>query len=184
LARPAGISAALDTRKPPPDRSRLGEGIRRVRYYQQVLREDERLLFACRLHWIVFARAALLLIGGLILLIASTFFLPGTLPHLAILYAGDVLIVLSPFAGIAAWIRWYATDIAVTDRRVIYKRGLITRRTIEMNVSKIETVDVDQGVFGRMLDYGDVVIRGTGGTFEPLRFVGQPINLRNAILVG
>ena len=63
---------------------------------------------------------------------------------------------------LGAWIRRRATEIVVTDRRVIFKRGLISRHTVEMNVSKIETVDVEQGLAGRIWDYGTVLIRGTG----------------------
>ena len=55
-----------------------------------------------------------------------------------------------------AWfIRWI-TEIAVTDRRIIYKRGFITRHTDEMNMDKVASVDVDQSILGRMLDYGTV----------------------------
>ena len=62
-----------------------------------------------------------------------------------------------------AWfIRWI-TEIAVTDRRVIYKRGFITRHTEEMNMDKVESVDVDQSILGRLLDYGTVHVIGTGG---------------------
>ena len=63
---------------------------------------------------------------------------------------------------LAAWIRRRATEIVVTDRRVIFKRGVLSRHTVEMNVSKIETVDVEQGLAGRIWGYGTVMIRGTG----------------------
>jgi uncharacterized membrane protein YdbT with pleckstrin-like domain len=81
-------------------------------------------------------------------------------------------------------IRRHATEIVVTDRRVIFKRGLLSRHTVEMNVSKIETVDVEQGLAGRIWGYGTLLIRGTGSGFEPLVGVGSPIQIRNAIVVG
>jgi uncharacterized membrane protein YdbT with pleckstrin-like domain len=104
--------------------------------------------------------------------------------HAGLVYTGDLCLLLALIYALQAWMRWQSTEIAVTDRRVMYKRGLISRRTVEMNVSKIETVDVEQGPLARMLNYGDVIIRGTGGTFEPLRTVAAPVSLRNAILVG
>jgi uncharacterized membrane protein YdbT with pleckstrin-like domain len=67
---------------------------------------------------------------------------------------------------------------------VIYKRGFINRYTVEMNGSKIETVDVAQSFWGRLLDYGTVVIRGTGTTIEPLSMVAAPLKLRSAIVAG
>jgi uncharacterized membrane protein YdbT with pleckstrin-like domain len=80
-----------------------------------------------------------------------------------------------------AWLRRWTTEIAVTDRRIIYKRGLIRRHTIEMNMDKVESVDVDQSVLGRIFDYGDVLVRGTGVGFEPLQMIAAPIALRNAV---
>ena len=61
-----------------------------------------------------------------------------------------------------AWITYRSTELAVTNRRVIFKTGLIRRRTVEMNMDKVETVDVDQTLFGRLLGYGTVHVRGTG----------------------
>ena len=155
-----------------------------MRYYQQVLRDNETLAFACRLHWIVFLRGVLFLGGALLAFIVALGVSSFGIAHLVLTYTGLVCLILAPLYALAAWARWYTTDIAVTDKRVIYKRGLISRRSIEMNVSKIETVDVEQGPLARVLGYGDVIIRGTGGTFEPLRHVAAPLNLRNAILVG
>ena len=53
-----------------------------------------------------------------------------------------------------------------------------------MNVARIETVDVMQGIGGRIFNYGTLLIRGTGAGIEPLRGVGAPIRLRNAIVLG
>jgi uncharacterized membrane protein YdbT with pleckstrin-like domain len=64
---------------------------------------------------------------------------------------------------------------------VIYAHGFIQRHTVEVHMDKIESVDVDQSVLGRLLDYGDVTIRGTGTTLEPIREVDRPIALRNEV---
>ncbi len=95
-----------------------------------------------------------------------------------------VIGVLGILLLLGAWIRRHATEIVVTDRRVIFKRGLLARHTVEMNVSKIETVDVEQGLGGRIWGYGTLLIRGTGAGFEPLVGVGSPLRIRNAIVAG
>jgi len=64
---------------------------------------------------------------------------------------------------------------------VIYAQGFIQRRSVEVNMDKIESVDVDQSVVGRLLNYGNVTIHGTGTTLEPLRNVDRPIEFRNEI---
>jgi uncharacterized membrane protein YdbT with pleckstrin-like domain len=84
---------------------------------------------------------------------------------------------------VAAWLKRFGTEVAVTDRRMIYKSGLIRRHTVEMNLDKVESVDVDQSLAGRPFGYGTVTIRGTGQAVEPLRDVAEPIQFRTAILV-
>jgi uncharacterized membrane protein YdbT with pleckstrin-like domain len=77
--------------------------------------------------------------------------------------------------------RW-TTEIAVTDRRVIYVQGFFERKSIEVHMNQIESVDVDQTILGRLFNYGDVTIHGTGTTYEPLRAADRPIALRNEII--
>ena len=60
-----------------------------------------------------------------------------------------------------AWIVYITTELAITNKRVIAKTGLIERRTIEMFLEKIESIQVDQGVLGRMFNFGSVIISGT-----------------------
>ena len=64
---------------------------------------------------------------------------------------------------------------------MIYAQGFIQRRSVEVDMDKIESVDVDQSVVGRLLNYGNVTIHGTGTTLEPLRNVDRPIEFRNEI---
>ena len=82
---------------------------------------------------------------------------------------------------IQQWLRCWVTEIAVTNRRVIYKKGLVRRQTNEMNMDKVESVKINQSILGRMLDYGDLTILGTGEGFETLRTIASPIELRNSI---
>ena len=78
----------------------------------------------------------------------------------------------------------WTTEIAVTNRRVIYKRGLISRHTAEMNMDKVASVEVDQSIFGRLWGYGSVRILGTGGAsgIERLDRIASPVSLRNQIV--
>lgn len=147
-----------------------------MRYVNGILQPGENLLHVSRLHWIIYLRGILLLlIGILILLSLDTPWAEGL--ALAIAVAGVVVLGL-------AWMRQWTTEIAVSDRRIIYKRGLISRHTIEMNLSKVESVDVIQSVLGRVLGYGSIRVRGTGAGIELLRQIDTPIEFRNCITVG
>jgi uncharacterized membrane protein YdbT with pleckstrin-like domain len=80
-----------------------------------------------------------------------------------------------------AWFKRWTTEVDVTERRIVYKRGLIWRHTVEMNMDKVESVDVDQSVLGRLLDYGDITLRGTGAGLEPLRSIEAMLEFRNHV---
>ena len=71
-----------------------------------------------------------------------------------------------------------SSEFAITNRRVIMKVGLVARRTLEMNLSKIESVNVDQGIFARLLGYGTVTVIGTGGTKETFAHISDPTEFR------
>jgi uncharacterized membrane protein YdbT with pleckstrin-like domain len=108
--------------------------------------------------------------------LSDTRLLPGIWRYTAYALALVAVVLL-----IQRWFLCWVTEIAVTNRRVIYKKGLIRRQTNEMNMDKVESVKIDQSILGRMLDYGDVTILGTGEGFETLRTMASPIELRNSI---
>jgi uncharacterized membrane protein YdbT with pleckstrin-like domain len=153
-------------------------------YVKHVLQPGEKVIMVGRISWVVYHRALFYLIGGLVLLFlehlywGQDWFRELVMVITALLFGAATLV-----SAFYAWfIRW-TTEIAVTDKRIIYKRGFITRHTAEMNMDKVASVDVDQSVWGRMLDYGSVRILGTGGAtgIERLDMIGSPIALRNAI---
>ncbi|MBN8872000.1 MAG: PH domain-containing protein [Rhodospirillales bacterium] len=152
-------------------------------YYTRVLQPDEQVRVVGRLHWMVYVPSWLILIVAAGVLIGS-FWVQDTQMQAWVQIGAGIIAVIGLLWMLGIAFRRHGTEIVVTDRRVIYKRGIVSRYTAEMNVSKIETVDVIQGFWARMLNYGTVVIRGTGSGFEPLVGVGDPLALRNAITVG
>jgi len=81
---------------------------------------------------------------------------------------------------IAAWLERWLSEYVITNRRIIIKTGFIARNTFEMNLSKIESVNVDQSVMGRILNYGSMTIIGTGGTQEIFHNIARPLEFRKA----
>jgi len=148
-------------------------------YVNRVLQPGETVRYRASLHWILYLRGVLCCLAAVVIF-ALARDAQGFVYWLAMvaswlfLAAGLVLIA-------HAWYRWWTTEIAVTDRRIIYKTGFIYRETSEMNMDKVESVDVDQSIPGRMLDYGDVSVVGTGSTWEKLSTIAKPIDLRNHI---
>lgn len=83
---------------------------------------------------------------------------------------------------IAAAIRYITTELAFTNKRVIAKFGFISRRTIELNLTKIESVQVNQGVLGRIFNYGTLVISGAGNPQAPIPGISEPMAFRRSIM--
>ena len=154
-----------------------------MKYVEQVLQPGETVTYATSLHWLVYLRAILLLVLALVcLLVAGNMTEPFVVLGLKIVAA--LFGLLAVLSGLGALIRRSTTELAVTDRRVIFKTGIFQRHTMEMNRSKVETVGVDQSILGRILGYGTIIVRGTGGSFEPIPFIGDPLAFRSHITAG
>jgi uncharacterized membrane protein YdbT with pleckstrin-like domain len=155
-------------------------------YTEKTVQPGEGIRFVSRVHWIVYLRGLVFIVLGVIVAVAIQAFGPSpadgfNIPALVAVAAGLAIGVLSL---IEAWWRRFTTEVTVTDTRIIYKRGFIRRHSFEMNMNKVESVHVNQSVFGRLFDYGDIVIRGTGSSFEPLRQIARPIEFRSFVTAG
>jgi len=150
-------------------------------YVRSVLQPGEEVRHSAGLHWSLYAPGLLVcVLAGIIAMLrpdpSDHWVTNRTVVIVAWLcFAGGLLLLAQ------AWFRWWTTEIAVTNRRVIYKTGFIRRNTTEMHMDKVESVDVKQSILGRILNYGDVEIRGVGTGFEPLRRIDAPLELRNHI---
>ncbi len=150
-------------------------------YVRSVLQPDEKLIVVGKLHWIVYMHAILWLVVGLIVVALEDRFQIGDAQGF-LLYGTSLVFGVGFLVAFAhAWFVRWITELAVTDRRVIYKCGFISRHTAEMNMDKIESVDVDQSLLGRMLGYGTIHVLGTGQSIESLQRIASPLALRNAI---
>ena len=146
-------------------------------YVQDVLQPGEQVRHVSSIHWIVYWPGVVVaLLAVIAYWLSEARLLPGLWRYSAYALALVAVVLL-----IQRWFQRRVTEIAVTNRRVIYKKGLIRRQTNEMNMDKVESVRIDQSILGRMLGYGTVTILGTGEGFETLRTIASPIELRNSI---
>jgi uncharacterized membrane protein YdbT with pleckstrin-like domain len=155
-----------------------------MRYVRRVLQPGETVVYDTKLHSVIYTRAILLLVGCLILAGAAVYTSNNQNLSLAFEIAAAILALLALSAAFRAFVRRATTELAVTDHRVIYKTGLLARHTIEMNRDKVESVDVDQTLLGRIFGYGTIIVRGTGGSLEPIRTIGDPLTFRSYITAG
>ena len=153
-----------------------------MRYVRRVLQPGESIVYATKLHWRIYTHAILLLLIACIILAGGAVSTSDNQNlSLAFKIAAIIFALLALSAALRAFIRRATTEMAVTDHRVIYKSGLLSRHTIEMNRDKVESVDVDQSLLGRVFGYGTVIVRGTGSSLEPIRNIGDPLTFRSHI---
>ncbi|HEY1300994.1 MAG TPA: PH domain-containing protein [Stellaceae bacterium] len=154
-----------------------------MRYVRRVLQPGETVVYATRLHWLIYVRAVVLLIIAAAVAIATSYVADKPNINLALWIVAAIFALLALSSALRAFIRRATTELAVTDHRVIYKTGLLARHTLEMNRGKVESVDVDQSILGRVFGYGTVIVRGTGGSLEPIRNIADPLSFRSRITI-
>ena len=155
-------------------------------YVEKNLMPGETIVYKTRLHWIVIfwpiVLSLLFVVAGLVLLARTmTGASDSTDRSTPILVAGFILLVVGFVSLGFALLKRNATEMAVTDRRVIVKQGIGSRRTLELLLSKVESIDVEESMMGRVLGFGTVIVRGTGGTPEPFETIGHPIEFRKQV---
>lgn len=152
-------------------------------YIQNNLMKNEKLLYYSKMHWIVFALPVFMLLATIVLAALAPKLFPGYLPFFRIRLSTLMvlaLLVTAIFTGISTFIRRATSEYGITNRRIIFKAGWISRDTLELFLNRIEAIYVDQSVFGRILDYGSIRIVGTGGTQDPLTYIPHPLAFRKA----
>ena len=148
-------------------------------YVTKVLQPDETVLCTSKIHPLIYLRSFFILAIAAAIAVGA-WYAPFEY-QLWILGLAAFVGVLGLFGMMGAAIRRSSTELAVTDHRVIYKTGILSRHTAEMNRTKVESVDVEQSIAGRIFGYGTIILRGTGGSLEPIRNIGDPLRFRSFI---
>lgn len=149
-------------------------------YAERVLQPGETIAYRAKLHWIIYLAG----IGLMLLAIAgalAALVIKGDTVRYGVWIAAAVVLLVGLYQIVRAWVGAVNTEIIVTTRRIIYKTGFISRDTLEMNLDKVESVLVQQGLVGRMLDFGTVIVRGVGAGLEPVENIAAPLELHRHV---
>lgn len=142
-------------------------------YIDRHLLPGEVVTYRTRLHWKIFVVPV---VASLILLALAVWALSANRRMLAIPPVAIAVILL-----FVAWIRRRSSEFAVTNKRVIIKLGVMSTRSMELLLPKIEGITVTQSLAGRMFGYGEIMVTGSGGTQEPFDNIQSPLDFRQAV---
>jgi uncharacterized membrane protein YdbT with pleckstrin-like domain len=151
-----------------------------ARYIDEILQPGERVLYSTNAHWIFYFPAILAWIAALVLFVASRRIDTYGIMILCLFGSGLVALV-ALYWTVTGWFHRFTTETDVTNFRVVHKTGFIRRRSFEMALDKVESVDVNQSILGRILNYGDVTIRGVGEGIETIGTIASPLAFRSSI---
>ncbi len=137
-------------------------------YIERNLIRGESVVYLTRLHWVIFITPFIWLTLSIMLVNAGA--------ELAAI--GGVFAIVAIFSGISSIIRYKTSEFGITSKRVIIKTGFIRRDSLEILLNKVEGIQVNQGIVGRILGYGSIVVSGTGGTRDPFHKIRNPLEFR------
>lgn len=136
----------------------------------------EQTIYVARPHWIVFRKPVF---AAIVLIVMLALRLRVHSPLLLVPTGVALLYGIAKMGNMGIY--YHFARFTVTNRRVIYQSGWIGKRRFELLLRQIETVDVGQGLLGRIFDFGTVTVRGTGTTWTGFAFTREPNRLRAAI---
>jgi uncharacterized membrane protein YdbT with pleckstrin-like domain len=159
-------------------------------YIDDNLLPDEKVVYRSRLHWVVFLQP----LGWFVVTLLLLFYLNIKSSYLQYLMQAYTLnfmlmfkllllipLLIGIFTAMSVFIDYISTEFGVTNKRVIMKLGFIRRYTFENFLQKVENIQVNQSVLGRILGYGTIILHGTGGTREPFYCIDDPLTFRQQI---
>ena len=143
-------------------------------YIHKHLMDDEEVIYQTHVHWITFIPWFVVTIGVL-----SVMFFYAHNPAVIVVIRFIAAILF--LKAIGNLVFFWTSEYGVTTRRVLGKTGLITIRSVDILLQKVEAIRLRQGILGRLLNFGDLIVTGTGGTQEILFDVPDPLGVRNLI---
>ncbi len=145
-------------------------------YVDNNLMAEGKVIYRTSLHWIVFIWPTIFFA-----VFFMRFFQPPSVSGIGSQELGLFLFPVALIWGILSFIKYKTSEFAVTDKRVMIKVGFIKRDTIETLLQKIEGIQVNQGILGRILNYGTIKVTGTGGTSSPFHQIKTPLEFRKKV---
>jgi uncharacterized membrane protein YdbT with pleckstrin-like domain len=138
---------------------------------------NERVIYTTKLNWTLYIKSFLLILIGLVLFVATSH----SINYYLLSLASIILFLAGIFSAAVTYIKIKTFEFAVTNKRVLIKHGILRTQSFETMLNKVEAIYVEQSIIERIVNSGTIIIKGTGGSQNPLRNVDNPFQFRIAV---
>jgi len=154
-------------------------------YLEQSLLADESILYTTHRHWIIFWPVAMWLGLAFLFYTYVPEHLLGVIPFSQQYFISDLVssfaLIAAIIAAITSYLNYQTSEFGITSKRVLLKIGIIRRYSLEIFLKRVESINVNQSILGRIFDYGTIYVIGTGGTWDYFRFIAEPMTFRHNV---
>jgi uncharacterized membrane protein YdbT with pleckstrin-like domain len=137
-------------------------------YVDKHLMSGETIIYQTKLNWTEYIKGFIFLFLGLLFLAVNGTF-------------GGFFIFIGLLIISITYLRINSSEFAVTDKRVLIKVGILKTQSLETMLNKIEGIHVEQGIIGKLVNSGSIIVKGTGGTNNPFSNIDKPFEFRTAV---
>ncbi len=145
-------------------------------YIEKSLGQDETIEHIGSIHWVIYLLPAILMLTGVLISLIGVLG-----DEQGAIVIGSLAIVLGLVSFLVSFVMRRTTELAVTNKKVVAKWGLISRRTIEQRLDKVDSVQVDQSLVGRVLGFGTIIVHGSGTSLTPITRIMAPLDFRRQV---
>lgn len=150
-------------------------------YIHKSLLDGEEIVYLTRRHKIIFTYPVVWLIISAILFGLKWVFVFKPEIDFALSIFSGIFLAVALIHALVIWIRYLCAEFGITNQRVIVKEGFLKRKTSEIFLKSVESVQVDQSLWGRILNFGTIVVTGTGGVSDPLSMIRNPLDFKKQV---
>ena len=150
-------------------------------YIHKSLLDGEEIVYLTRRHKIIFTYPVIWLLLSAILFGVKWGFAFKPEINMALLIFSGIFLAAALIHALVIWIFYLSAEFGITNQRVIVKEGFLKRKTIEVFLKSVESVQVDQSIWGRILNFGTIIVSGTGGVSDPLNMIRKPLDFKKQV---
>lgn len=150
-------------------------------YIHKSLLDGEEIIYLTRRHKIIFTWPIISLLVAAVLFGIKWFFVLRPEINFALMIFSGIFLAVALVHALVIWVNYLCAEFGITNQRVIVKEGFLKRKTIEVFLKSVESVQVDQSLWGRILNFGTVIVSGTGGVTDPLSMIRNPLDFKKQV---